>query len=73
MVAALQVRQGSLVKVLQSLLASEVITVERRFVGDAYRHMKVYRLTSLGESTARNVRRRTSQDGRPPPENGWIV
>ncbi|MCI4372653.1 MAG: hypothetical protein L3K02_03300 [Thermoplasmata archaeon] len=73
MVAALDVRQGSLVKVLHRLLAGDVVTVERRYVADADRHMKVYRLTALGESTAQNVRRRTLEPPRPPTTSEWVV
>ncbi len=73
MVAAFDVRQGSLVKVLQRLLAGAVISVERRYVADANRHMKVYRLTALGESTARNLNRRTLEPPRPNREGNWVV
>lgn len=73
MVAALHVRQGSLVKVLHRLRAGEVLTVERRFVADADRLMKVYRLTALGESTARNVRRRTIEPPRPKTGTDWVA
>jgi hypothetical protein len=52
MVVALDVRQSSLAKVLFSLTASEVVTFERRFVGDANRRMKVFSLTSLGRTAA---------------------
>jgi DNA-binding MarR family transcriptional regulator len=57
MAKELQVRQDSLVRVLQRLTASGVTIVERRFVVDANRRMKVYRLTYLGESAARSLRR----------------
>ncbi len=59
MAAALGVRQGSLVKVLQRLRAGDVVSMERRYVAGADRHLKVYRLTALGESTARNLQRRS--------------
>jgi DNA-binding PadR family transcriptional regulator len=72
MAAAFDVRQGSLVKVLQRLRAGEVVTVERRFVAGADRHMKVYRLTPLGEATARNIRRRTLEPARPHPNGEWV-
>jgi DNA-binding PadR family transcriptional regulator len=58
MVAAFDVRQSSLVKVLKSLLAGDVVAVERRFVGEvANRRMKVYHLTTVGESAARDLGR----------------
>ncbi len=55
MVSALSVHQASLVHVLQRLLAGDVVTVERRFVTPASRRMKVYRLTAVGESAARDL------------------
>ncbi len=73
MARALAVRQGSLVKVLQRLLAGNVVAVERRFVADADRHMKVYRLTPLGMTTARNVRRHTLEPPRPITPSGWVA
>jgi DNA-binding MarR family transcriptional regulator len=59
MVAGLGVRQSSLVKVLFNLMAAGVVTMERRFVGEANRRMKVYELTPFGESAARDLRRVT--------------
>jgi hypothetical protein len=56
MVVALEVRQGSLVRVLRRLEAGEVIEVERRYVARVNRRLKVYRLTALGEATARDLR-----------------
>jgi DNA-binding PadR family transcriptional regulator len=73
MVAALDVGQGSIVKVLQRLLAGDVVSVERRFVADANRHMKVYRLTPLGESTARNIKRHSTEPLRPKSSSNWVV
>ncbi len=73
MVAAFAVRQGSLVKVLQRLRVGDVVTVERRFVADTDRHMKVYRLTALGEATARNIRRRNLEPPRPETKNEWVA
>jgi hypothetical protein len=52
MVLALQVPQSSLVMVLQPLLAADVLTVERRFISDFDRRMKVYCLSEIGESAA---------------------
>jgi DNA-binding PadR family transcriptional regulator len=73
MVALFGVRQGSLTKVLLRLLAGEAVTVERRYVGGASQRLKVYRLTALGESLARDLRRRATP---PPPtpaeESGWV-
>jgi hypothetical protein len=58
MVAAFDVRQSSLVKVLKALLAGDVVAVEHRFVGGgANRRMQVYYLTPVGVSAARDLRR----------------
>ncbi|MCI4372384.1 MAG: hypothetical protein L3K02_01880 [Thermoplasmata archaeon] len=73
MVTAFGVRQSSLGRVLQHLLAGEVVTVERRFVADANRRMKVYRLTALGESTARTLGRRRAEPPPPVPKNDWVA
>jgi hypothetical protein len=73
MVTAFGVRQSSLGRVLQHLLAGEVVTVERRFVADANRRMKVYRLTALGESTAHTLGRRRSEPPPPAPRNEWVA
>ncbi len=64
MAAALSARQGSLVRVLQRLEAADVLTVDRRHVSGMARRLKVYRLTALGESVARDLRHPT--DGAPP-------
>jgi hypothetical protein len=68
MVGALGVRQASLAGVLQRLLASDVVAVERRFVAGADRRMKVYHLRALGDSAARGIGRRgmDSLRGKPP-------
>jgi DNA-binding PadR family transcriptional regulator len=73
MVSAFAVQQGSLVRVLQRLMAGEVISVERRFVGDVNRRMKVYRLTALGESAARDLRHPRSNGPPPPPPHTWVA
>jgi DNA-binding MarR family transcriptional regulator len=68
--AALNVRQGTLVKVLQRLKAAEVLTVDRRHVSGVDRRRYVYRLTALGESVARDLRHPTATAppvGRPNP------
>jgi len=57
MVATLKVHQGSLVRVLQRLHAGNVVSVQRRFVLESNRRMKVYALTDLGESLARDLSR----------------
>ncbi len=57
---ALGIRQGSLTKVLSRLEAAQVIEVDRRHVQRQPRRLNVYRLTSLGESVARDIRHRTS-------------
>ena len=72
MVARLEVRQSSLGRVLQLLEVGELVGVERRFVVDARRRMKVYRLTELGESTARNLRRNASVPPHPAAASGWV-
>jgi DNA-binding MarR family transcriptional regulator len=56
---ALDVRQGTLTKVLTRLEAAEVVVVDRRHVQGAPRRLNVYRLTALGESVARDLRRRS--------------
>jgi DNA-binding PadR family transcriptional regulator len=56
MAAAFEVRHSSLVKVLFSLMAGDVVSVQRRFVGDANRRMKVYELTPKGAAAARDLR-----------------
>jgi DNA-binding PadR family transcriptional regulator len=73
MVAALVVRQGSLVKVLLRLRAGDAIDVERRYVGSVNYRLKVYRLTSLGDSLARDLRRRASPPLAPMPAGAWIA
>jgi DNA-binding PadR family transcriptional regulator len=67
MASSLVVRQGSLVRVLQRLEAADVLTVERRHVSGSDRRLKVYRLTSLGESVARDLRHPKSGTTRVPP------
>ena len=67
MASTLVVRQGSLVRVLQRLEAADVLTVDRRHVSGADRRLKVYRLTSLGESVARDLRHPRSTSTRVPP------
>ncbi|MGI0132915.1 MAG: hypothetical protein ACREDK_07505 [Thermoplasmata archaeon] len=62
MSAALALRQGTLAKVLSRLKATGVLVVDRRHVAGESRRMNVYRLTSLGESVARDLRRNL-----PPP------
>jgi hypothetical protein len=57
---ALRVPQGSLVRVLQRLCAGKIVAVERRFVLGPNRRMKVYRLTSLGDTAARSLFRKAA-------------
>ncbi|MCI4365863.1 MAG: PadR family transcriptional regulator [Thermoplasmata archaeon] len=76
MSAALVVRQGSLVRVLQRLEAAGVLVVDRRHVSGVDRRRKVYRLTALGESVARDLRHPVPASSRPPeppstPEPPW--
>jgi DNA-binding MarR family transcriptional regulator len=56
MVADLGATQSSLTKVLQRLEAAGVLTVGRAHVRGQPRRLKVYRLTPLGESLARELR-----------------
>ncbi|MCI4350086.1 MAG: PadR family transcriptional regulator [Thermoplasmata archaeon] len=56
MVADLGAAQTSLTKVLQRLEAAGVLTVGRAHVRGQPRRLKVYRLTPLGESLARELR-----------------
>src|SRR5208282_2021853 len=73
MAAALAVRQGTLVKVLQRLRAADVLTVDRRHVSGMDRRLNVYRLTSLGESVARDLRH-PPRGARPvSPPNEWVA
>jgi DNA-binding PadR family transcriptional regulator len=85
MAVALSARQGSLVRVLQRLEAGGLLTVDRRHVSGVPRRLKVYRLTSLGESIARDLRhpadgaRRGSAPPivppsvRPSPTGDWVA
>jgi DNA-binding MarR family transcriptional regulator len=85
MAAALSVRQGSLVRVLQRLEAAEVLTVDRRHISGVDRRRKVYRLTALGESIARDLRHPSShptgtsepprprEPPRPTTTDNWVV
>jgi DNA-binding PadR family transcriptional regulator len=65
MSAALAIRQGTLTKVLSRLEAARVIEVDKRHVRGEPRRLKVYRLTALGESVARELRHPRS-----PPKAG---
>jgi DNA-binding MarR family transcriptional regulator len=56
MARALAVRQGSLARVLQRLLAAEALIVEHRHVSGRDRRLMVYALTPLGEAIARDIR-----------------
>lgn len=60
MTEALGIRQGTLAKVLSRLESAEVVEVDRRHVQGEPRRLKVYRLTALGESVARDLRHRRS-------------
>jgi len=57
MAEALEVRQGTLAKVVSRLEAAGVVEVDRRHVSGEPRRLKVYRLTGLGESVAKDIRR----------------
>jgi DNA-binding MarR family transcriptional regulator len=71
--AALQVSQGSLVRVLQRLVAGEMVSVERRHVARISRRLKVYTLTGRGESAARDLRHRRIDTLRPRPQDTWAA
>ncbi|MGA8276330.1 MAG: hypothetical protein WB852_08585, partial [Thermoplasmata archaeon] len=85
MATALGARQGSLVRVLQRLEAAGVLTVDRRHVSGVARRLKVYRLTALGESLARDLRHpgaapprpieptRPQEPTRAPSTGDWVV
>jgi DNA-binding MarR family transcriptional regulator len=55
MASVLDVPQSSLVRVLQRLEAGRAVVVESRFVLESNRRMKVYLLTPLGQSLARDL------------------
>jgi DNA-binding MarR family transcriptional regulator len=65
--AALGLRQSSLAKALARLVAAGVLRVERRHVERQARRLKVYELTPLGESLARDLRRRAAPPATPAP------
>jgi DNA-binding MarR family transcriptional regulator len=72
MTEALGARQSSLTKVLLRLVAAGVIEESRSHVRGGSRRLKVYRLTPLGESLARDLRRTgagapSAPDSRPEP------
>lgn len=72
MVAALRVRQGTVVRVLQRFRAAGVLEVDRRHVSGIGRRLNVYRLTSLGESIAKDLRR-SSPPAPSPAEGPWVA
>jgi DNA-binding PadR family transcriptional regulator len=53
--------QGTAAKVLVRLEAADIVEVDRRHVSGEPRRLKVYRLTTLGESLAREIRARRAQ------------
>ena len=64
-VDALGIPQGTIAKVLDRLEAADVVETSTRHVSGEPRRLKVYRLTALGESVARELRlRRTGGDER---------
>ena len=63
--AALGLRQSSLAKALARLVAAGVLSVGRRHVEHQVRRLKVYELTPLGETLARDLRRRTTRPSPP--------
>ncbi len=58
MTERLSVSQGSLTKSLQRLRVAGVVVDDRRHVAGMQRRLKVYRLSPLGETLARDLRRR---------------
>jgi DNA-binding PadR family transcriptional regulator len=62
---ALEVTQSALAKTLARLVAGGVLTVGRRHVKGEDRRLKVYELTPLGESLARDLRRRAPRFSAP--------
>ncbi|HTT25671.1 MAG TPA: hypothetical protein VMH90_01740 [Thermoplasmata archaeon] len=66
MTTALDTGQSSLTKVLTRLVAAGALTESRGHVEGAPRRLKVYRLTPLGESIARDLRHRTPGGVAPP-------
>ena len=64
MTEALGLLQGTLAKVVARLESAKVVEVDRRHVRGESRRLKVYRLTALGESVARDLRhRKPGKDG----------
>lgn len=59
-IEGLGIRQGTLTKVLSRLESAKVVEVDRRHVQGQSHRLKVYRLTALGESVARDLRHRPS-------------
>jgi DNA-binding MarR family transcriptional regulator len=72
MVLARNVPQSSLVRVLQPLLAAGALIVERRYVANFSRRMKVYRLTQLGSSAARDLQPRRPEAVATKERGGWV-
>jgi DNA-binding MarR family transcriptional regulator len=58
MTSALGIQQGSLAKILSRLEEADIVDSNRRHVAGEPRRLKVYRLTGLGESVARDIRHR---------------
>jgi DNA-binding PadR family transcriptional regulator len=68
MMDGLGIPQGTLAKVLSRLEAAGVVRSGRRHVSGEPRRLKVYELTGLGESVARDIRHppRSNPPPRPP-------
>jgi len=58
MTEALGIPQGALAKVLSRLQEADIVESHRMHVSGEPRRLKVYRLTGLGESVARDLRHR---------------
>lgn len=60
MVEATGLTQGAIVGILQRFVAAGVLSVERGHVHGIDRRVKIYRLTDVGETVVREIRRRQS-------------
>lgn len=68
--STLDLRQGTVTRVLTRLTAAGVLGSDRRHVAGRSRRLLVYTLTPLGESVARDLRRRAVGPSGPRPDGG---
>ncbi|MFI5415176.1 MAG: hypothetical protein ACHQ16_05890 [Candidatus Lutacidiplasmatales archaeon] len=68
--STLELRQGTVTRVLTRLTAAGVLGSDRRHVAGRSRRLLVYTLTPLGESVARDLRRRVVGPSEPRPDGG---